>query len=960
MKLIKMFCSIYTTIVLLAIYGILCAVATFIEADAAYGIQAAQDMIYRSTLFNVVHFLLLLNLIAVFVYRKVWKSKKYYSIILHVSFIVILIGATLTRFYGFEGLMHIKETQSSNVILTDSDYLNIRVSDNNQIYYSKLPVRYNSVTQTQLNETIPFKDSSLNVKFNSYNSGTMEIPASINITASYNGESKSFDLPQSYLDANIGQILKLGGLDFQFVWGPASIPVPFEIYLKDFELTRYPGSKSPSSYKSYITVKDYTDNSTFDYEIFMNNVLDYKGYRFFQSSYDHDEKGTILSINKDPGKIPTYIGYFLLTVGFLLSFFGKNSRVWQLGQYLKQQKLYVFLIAFSSFFLLGSSLSYAQEQSMENNKTAIETQDEHTSHSDVTETHIHDSHATMKMKPTQEEIDTLVKNISKNMGPHSKKVAKILIQDMQGRIKPLDTLAMDMMHKLIRKDSFQGMNHVEFFLGMMMYYDYFQEIKMFSVRDNELKKILGVPETEKYVAFSDVFDKKGQYKLQMQIERASEKNPAYRTKFDKDLIKFNEKISIAYAMYTAQMFLIFPDITGNTTGLLSPGIAMATFDKENTLKLQDMLQSYFKGVDEGIKNNNWQDADKYLAEISDFQHKYGAKLMPASSKITVEVLMNKYNPFKNLTYVYVLLGIIMFIFVMAAIIKNKPVNEKLGKIFVIITTIAAVLHTLALISRWYIAGHAPWSNAYESMIYIAWAGALAGVLFFRKSLLAISATNFVSGITLFVANLGFMDPQIGTLVPVLKSYWLNIHVSVITASYGFFGLSFVLGVISMILFSIRNPSKPHIDQSIINVHCINEVSMLLGLGMLTVGTFLGGVWANESWGRYWGWDPKETWSLITIIVYTIILHTRLINKLNKPYILAVLSTLGFYTVLMTYFGVNFYLAGMHSYASGEPVPIPTFLYVMVAIHLILIGFSFLKRDVKMPSLLTRKQNKEEE
>ena len=223
MKLIKMFCSIYTTIVLLAIYGILCAVATFIEADAAYGIQAAQDMIYRSTLFNVVHFLLLLNLIAVFVYRKVWKSKKYYSIILHVSFIVILIGATLTRFYGFEGLMHIKETQSSNVILTDSDYLNIRVSDNNQIYYSKLPVRYNSVTQTQLNETIPFKDSSLNVKFNSYNSGTMEIPASINITASYNGESKSFDLPQSYLDANIGQILKLGGLDFQFVWGPASI-----------------------------------------------------------------------------------------------------------------------------------------------------------------------------------------------------------------------------------------------------------------------------------------------------------------------------------------------------------------------------------------------------------------------------------------------------------------------------------------------------------------------------------------------------------------------------------------------------------------------------------------------------------------------------------------------------------------------------------------------------------------
>lgn len=939
MKLIKMFCSIYTTIVLLALYGILCAVATFIEADMSFGTAAAQDMIYRSTFFNVVHILLLLNLIAVFVYRKVWKSKKYYSIILHVSFIVILIGAALTRFYGFEGMMHIRESNSANAIISEGEYLNIKVAMDDKIYHTNIPVRFNTVTQTNIDKKMDLKDGQLHVKINKYTSATMENPAYINVTTSYNGETQSFDLPQSYLDANIGKTFQLGGLDFQFVWGPTAIPVPFEIYLKDFELTRYPGSKSPSSYKSYITIKDYSDNSTFDYEIFMNNVLDYKGYRFFQSSYDQDEQGTILSINKDPGKIPTYIGYFLLTVGFLLSFFGKNSRLWQLGQYLKQQKLYVFLIAFSSFFLLGATNLSAQEQATDN----------------TTNNNAHALH-----QISQEEIDKLTKDIATNMKKHSESAAKLVVQDMQGRIKPLDTLAMDMMHKLIRKDVYKGMNHVEFFLGMMMYNDHFKSMKMFSVRNDELKNKLGMQKDEKYVSFLDVFDENGTYKLTDEINKAYNKNPAYRNKYEKDLIKFDEKMSIAYYMFQGQAFLIFPDITGNTNGFLTPASAISKFDKNDSLFVLSLIQSYFKSVDKGIKENNWQDADKYLAEISNFQHKYGAKLIPVSSKITVEVLMNKYNPFKNLTYVYVLLGIIMFIFVMTAIIKNKPVNEKLGKIFVIITTIAAILHTLALISRWYIAGYAPWSNAYESMTYIAWAGALAGVLFFRKSLLAISATNFVSGITLFVANLGFMDPQIGTLVPVLKSYWLNIHVSVITASYSFFGLSFVLGIISMILFSIRNPSKPHIDQSIINIHCINEVSMLLGLGMLTVGTFLGGVWANESWGRYWGWDPKETWSLITIVVYTIILHTRLINKLNKPYILAVLSTLGFYTVLMTYFGVNFYLVGMHSYASGEPVPIPSFLYVMVAIHLILIGFSFLKRDVKMPSLLARKQNKEEE
>ncbi len=949
MKFVKMFCSIYTTIVLLVVYAILCAAATFIEADAAYGIQAAQDMIYRTTLFNIVHILLLLNLIAVFVYRKVWKSKKYYSIILHISFIVILLGAALTRFFGFEGVVHIREQHSSNVIITDEEYLNIRVAIEDNIYYTNIPVRYNSVTQTKFHEKIPLNDSVLEVKYNSYTSGDKNNPPHINITASYNGDTKTMNLPQSYLDANIGETFELGGMYFQLVWGPAEIPVPFEMYLEDFILTRYPGSKSPSSYKSKILVTDYDDNSSFGYEIFMNNVIDYKGYRFFQSSYDPDEMGTIFRVDKDPGKIPTYIGYFLLTVGFILSFFGKGSRVWRLSHYLKKQKLYVYFIAFSSFLLLSAYNLYAADNFAEKDNWIEVAYASDMGQSDNTAADEHTTHV-----PSQEDIDGLIKNISENMQAHSEKAGRLLVQDMQGRIKPLDTLAMDMVHKLIRKDSLKGMNHVEIFLGMMMYYDYFQHIKMFSTSSEELREKLGTPKNEKYVSFADAYDENGEYKLKEYINTAYQSNPAHRTKFQKDLIKFDEKMGLAYYMYTAQMFLVFPDITGKTTGFLSPGIAMASFDKENTLKIQDLLQKYFESVDKGLKENNWQDADKYLGLISEFQRINGAHLIPAESRISVEIMMNKYNPFKNLTYLYVLLGIVMFIFVITAIIKNKAVNKTAGRIFTSITILAVVLHTAALICRWYIAGHAPWSNAYESMIYIAWAGALAGLLFFQRSLLAIAATNFVAGITLFVANLGFMDPQIGTLVPVLKSYWLNIHVSVITASYSFFGLCFVLGIISMVLFILRSPKRAHIDQSIINVHCINEISMILGLGLLTIGTFLGGVWANESWGRYWGWDPKETWSLITVVAYTIILHARLIRKLNNPYIFSVLSTLGFYTVMMTYFGVNYYLTGMHSYASGEPVPVPAFLYVMAALHILLIAESFMKRKLNMPPLSSDK------
>ena len=236
------------------------------------------------------------------------------------------------------------------------------------------------------------------------------------------------------------------------------------------------------------------------------------------------------------------------------------------------------------------------------------------------------------------------------------------------------------------------------------------------------------------------------------------------------------------------------------------------------------------------------------------------------------------------------------------------------------------------------------------MIYIAWAAGISGVVFFRKSYLAQSMASFLAGISLFVAHLGFMDPQIGNLVPVLKSYWLNIHVSIITASYGFLGLCFMLGALTLLLFIFRSQKYPELDRTILTLHTINEMAMILGLAMLTIGNFLGGVWANESWGRYWGWDPKETWALISIVVYIIVLHARFIPKGNNPYVFASLSVIAFYSILMTYFGVNFYLSGLHSYAAGDPLPIPVFLYYFVAATILLIVFAARKGDLPSPKL----------
>jgi cytochrome c-type biogenesis protein CcsB len=222
------------------------------------------------------------------------------------------------------------------------------------------------------------------------------------------------------------------------------------------------------------------------------------------------------------------------------------------------------------------------------------------------------------------------------------------------------------------------------------------------------------------------------------------------------------------------------------------------------------------------------------------------------------------------------------------------------------------------------------SNGYESMIFISWVTLFVGFIFRRNTDFALSATATLAAMTLMVAHLSFMDPEITALVPVLKSYWLTLHVSIITGSYGFLGLGAILGLISMILMILCNENnRARISNTIDELTVINYKSVILGLYFLTIGCFLGAIWANESWGRYWGWDPKETWSLITIIVYSIVVHSRHIQAMKDIYIFNLISLFAFSAVLMTYFGVNYYLSGLHSYAAGDSVRVPTFVYVAV-------------------------------
>jgi len=250
---------------------------------------------------------------------------------------------------------------------------------------------------------------------------------------------------------------------------------------------------------------------------------------------------------------------------------------------------------------------------------------------------------------------------------------------------------------------------------------------------------------------------------------------------------------------------------------------------------------------------------------------------------------------------------------------------------VAILMIGFAMHIVGLGIRWYIAGHAPWSNAYESIVFIAASTVLAGIILARRSPFALAGTAILAGVTMGVAHMNFINPEITNLVPVLKSYWLMIHVATIISGDGFLGLGSILSLLVLILYIIRGKNgSENIDRSIKELTNLSEMGLIVGLFLLTVGNFLGGVWANESWGRYWGWDAKETWAAVTILIYAMVLHFRFVPALKSNFIYNVAATWSYSTVLMTYFGVNYYLSGLHSYAAGDPVPIPMWVYYAVA------------------------------
>ena len=915
MKLLNFLFSFKATLLLLAILAIGAGVATFIEND--FGTSSARVLVYNNTWYEIVLVLTTINLSGIIYKFKMWNNLPRF--LFHFSFVVILLGAIITRYVGYEGIMQIPQGTTTNQMISLEPYLQVTVKDGEKVVaYKEWQKEFTSLLPELNNFSykVDFDNNNLIIDYKRFQFEKKEQAKMglLTVDVTLNGKKETIRLPGLSGQLGVPRDLIFDKYTVTLEYGSKFIDLPFAIRLNEFQLERYPGSMAPSSYASEVTV--IKDDKTYDYRIFMNRTLNEGNFLFFQSSYFPDETGTVLSVNNDPGKWPTYFGYFLLTLGLFLNFFDKKSRFRKLTKFVANKNLAMFILTLA---LLSTQNLKANES---NNTTSPQEVDDITIRVDYL---------------------NKLKNESKVTAD---KFGHLVVQSSGGRMKPLATLNREIVQKLSGKSSFMGMDANQIVLGMITRPDIWKDVKIIKINTPKLKKFLGVPESEKYISFSEAFGEKNDYLLAKESEKALLTKPIERGTYEKDIIKVDEKLNIIYSVFNGALLNIFPKVydeqsVDDNFKWYSPIEAMQEFSGQN----QAAIGSVVRGLFNSTMDFDWNSANNYIDMIALYQDKVGTDIKPTASKINAEIVFNKLDIFFNLTLAYVLLGFIMVVLAFVVIFKPEFKPAKTTKIIFAILTILFAIQTFGMGYRWYLSGHAPWSDIYETLIYISWSAIFAGVIFFRNSLLALGAATIIAGIFMFTAHLTDVDPQITSLVPVLKSYWLTIHVSILTASYGFFGLSAILGFLTLIMFIFRK-NRPHLDDIIKHISAINEISLIIGLACITIGNFLGGVWANESWGRYWGWDPKETWAYVSIVVYALVIHLRFVKSLNTPYVLATASLLAFSSIMMTYLGVNFYLSGMHSYATGDPVPIPMWAYLTVATAFAAIILAYKNRDLK--------------
>lgn len=1034
----KIFSFLFSTrlmAVLFLTFALAMGIGTFIESK--YNTDTARILIYNTWWFEAIMVFFMINFIGNIKRYQLLRKEKWATLLLHIAFIFILLGAFITRYISYEGMMPIREGAAENQIYSDKTFLTAFVDGEHKgemkrrVFEEKLLL--SPVTNNDFSISGKFSETPFEITYVKYIMGAKEVvkpdpkgtlyiklveagsggreehflkegevqnihnvlfalnkPTEGAININTTGEKYTIQTPfegnfmrmadkfqgkvtkdnvqplmmrslysigdirivfpdpamkgsityesnndykaKDHHDALVVKVkaegqekevmllgskgsvgepktVKIGNIEYSLFYGSKAYVLPFKVKLNDFIATKYPGTeKSYSAFKSKVTVQDSTD--TFDADIFMNHVLDYRGYRFFQSSFSPDEKGTVLSVNHDFwGTSITYLGYFMLYFGLMVIMFTKHSRFGDLKRKLevvkkKKEKL------ITIFVLLFSLNGFAQEA------PHVHTPGHTHEHNKNEDPNNHANHVTAP--PSQKQLDSLL-TIYKAPKEHAAKFGRLIIQDAGGRMKPINTFSSELLRKVSHSDKYNGMNSDQVFLSMTQYAQVWIQVPLIYIntKDDSIRKIIGIDRKAKLAPFVKFFDENGNYKLSPYLDAAYK--AANPNSFEKDFIETDKKVNLMESALSGSILRIFPvpnDPNNKWVSFLER--ESAGLKGMDSTYVKQILPLYFSALNNGSISKDFSTADNLVESINGFQKKFGSKVRPSEEKIDLEIAYNTYDILPKMLYWYSMAGIFMLIFTLLSIFFNKKFLRITVNGFHILIGGIFALHTLALIARWYISGHAPWSNAYEAIVYVAWATMFFGLAFDRKSKLTVASAAFVTSMIFFAADANWIDPEIANLQPVLNSYWLMIHVAVIVGSYGPLALGMILGFVALVLIFFTNDrNKAKMSLNIKEISYINEMSLTIGLIMLTIGNFLGGQWANESWGRYLGWDPKETWALISIMIYGFVIHARFVPALRGKWFFNLMSMFAFVSILFTYYGVNFHLVGLHSYASGE-------------------------------------------
>ncbi len=642
--------------------------------------------------------------------------------------------------------------------------------------------------------------------------------------------------------------------------------LPFKITLDSFEVEYYKGTRAPADYVSRVTVGE--GERVQSHVISMNNILRWHGYRFYQSSFDADGHGSILSVNRDPWGIPvTYAGYVLLGVSMIWTLLSRRGGFRRL---LSDPRFKKIGVAAALLFVAGTA---------------------------------------------QAAPATLAREQAEAFGR--------LQMLYNGRIAPVQTFARDFTLKLCGKPRYGDFSAEQVLAGWIFYPEQWQHEPMVRIKSAEVRQLLGNGEMAPFTAF---FDAQRNYKL------ASHAGPG-AGKLQKAVAETDEKVQLIAMLQAGEYLPLLPVRGGDGLRWYSPADPIQGAARDDSLFVRGIFPLMYQALVSG------QDSEvgELIGKIAAFQQRQGGVELLSPAKLKAELWYNRMDFATMLYRLNLTFGLLAFFYFCWSMATGRR-NRWLQALFLIQLIHSLAFVTVALVLRGYIAGHVPLSNGYETMMLIAWCVLLITVVFRRRFFLITASGFILSGFALLVSALGTMNPQITSLMPVLASPWLSIHVSLIMVSYALFGFVTLNGLAALGLWLFARPAaKEKAGVQVENLQLVSRLFLYPAVFLLAAGIFVGAVWANVSWGRYWGWDPKEVWALITMMVYALPLHAGSLRWFRGPLFFHSYNAVAVYAVLMTYFGVNYLLGGMHSYGGGVSVPAAAWLALLPLLLVVATG-----------------------